>query len=178
MALRGRPLPLRVRQKISLALRNRVFSEEHRRRISEAKKGTIRRDLKGKTLDAIYGPLFAADIRRRRGLGIQKAARIRADTRSKNPNRRQSYREKDWRRAVLKRDARTCQRCGTNKRRMHAHHLRPWNDAPKKRFLLTNGVTLCIPCHNIVHSSRIAHRKPILIPRRSRTTGQLIWPTP
>lgn len=52
-----------------------------------------------------------------------------------------------WRRAVYKRDDFTCQECGQRGGRLHAHHLIPQSARPDLRLELSNGQTLCIPCH-------------------------------
>jgi hypothetical protein len=56
-----------------------------------------------------------------------------------------------WRRAVLKRDGYTCQACGS-KENLEAHHLKGWILYPDLRFVVNNGWTLCIDCHNLWHS--------------------------
>jgi hypothetical protein len=53
---------------------------------------------------------------------------------------------KEWRRAVLERDGRKCQRCGATTR-LTAHHLVAWAKEPALRFDVNNGQTLCEPCH-------------------------------
>lgn len=55
-----------------------------------------------------------------------------------------------WRAAVLKRDGYTCQSCGSVND-LHAHHIEHWADAPSKRVVLENGITLCRDCHVEVH---------------------------
>ena len=47
-----------------------------------------------------------------------------------------------------------CEKC--NKRRkttrvLHAHHIYSWQKFPKKRYDRSNGVVLCIACHNKFH---------------------------
>ncbi len=55
-----------------------------------------------------------------------------------------------WRNAVLKRDGRVCQKCGSTKA-LHAHHIVRWADSPEMRVVLSNGLTLCEPCHKEEH---------------------------
>lgn len=60
-----------------------------------------------------------------------------------------------WRRRVLSRDAYTCKCCGAksnNKRGLIAHHLWSFTRYWKKRFLVSNGITLCSSCHKMFHS--------------------------
>jgi 5-methylcytosine-specific restriction endonuclease McrA len=58
---------------------------------------------------------------------------------------RQPYRE--WRAAVFARDDYTCQMCRLRGVRMEADHIEPWSRAPELRYEVTNGRTLCVPCH-------------------------------
>jgi hypothetical protein len=51
-----------------------------------------------------------------------------------------------WKKAVLRRDKRTCQECGA-KIRLHVHHVMPWAVAPELRIVVANGLTLCEDCH-------------------------------
>lgn len=57
-----------------------------------------------------------------------------------------------WREEVLKRDNYTCQECLTQSIPgafvlMHADHIKPFAYFPDLRFEVTNGRTLCVPCH-------------------------------
>jgi ribosomal protein S27AE len=57
----------------------------------------------------------------------------------------------EWRKAVLLRDKRTCQRCGS-KSKLHAHHIIRWTDCVELRADVDNGLTLCQTCHVTEHS--------------------------
>ncbi len=59
-----------------------------------------------------------------------------------------SMKYKIWRMKVFKRDAFTCQWCFKRGVRLEAHHIKPWASYPKSRFVIKNGLTLCVPCHN------------------------------
>ena len=67
-----------------------------------------------------------------------------------------------WRRMVFERNKGrvglskyyVCVKC--NKKRkttrvLHAHHIYSWNKFQKKRYDRSNGVVLCIKCHNEFH---------------------------
>jgi 5-methylcytosine-specific restriction endonuclease McrA len=134
------------------------MSKEAKRKISQAKRGKIRHDMRGKTLAEIYGPERAADILARRTKSIQHRARERWDQAlGQNQHRRRSFREREWRQAVLERDGYTCQRCGAQTERLHAHHKQVWNAAPELRFDVSNGETLCPTCHSRTHAKIQSH---------------------
>lgn len=57
---------------------------------------------------------------------------------------------KDWRKAVFERDNYTCLECGDNKGgNLEADHIKPFAFFPELRMVLTNGRTLCKPCHKL-----------------------------
>lgn len=65
---------------------------------------------------------------------------------------RESIKYKLWREAIFKRDSYTCQRCGKRNGNgktivLNADHIKPFAYFPKLRFKLSNGTTLCVPCH-------------------------------
>lgn len=61
----------------------------------------------------------------------------------------------EWRKAVFERDDYTCQDCGVRGTYLEADHIKPWAFFPELRFELSNGRTLCRPCHN---KTRIGYR--------------------
>ena len=58
---------------------------------------------------------------------------------------------KQWRIKVIERDNYTCQECGQIGGDLQAHHIKDWANNKKERYLIRNGVTLCIECHKYVH---------------------------
>lgn len=60
---------------------------------------------------------------------------------------RMSKAYRDWRKAVFERDGYTCQSCGTVGGTLNADHIKPFSKFPNLRLELSNGRTLCIPCH-------------------------------
>lgn len=54
---------------------------------------------------------------------------------------------RDWRAAVLARDNHTCVNCSAGDCRVDADHVIPWADNVTGRFDVSNGQTLCVPCH-------------------------------
>jgi hypothetical protein len=67
---------------------------------------------------------------------------------------RDSPEVRNWRAAVLERDQFECQECGSTDN-LHAHHINRWIDAPELRIDIDNGLTLCQPCHQAVHATRL-----------------------
>lgn len=61
--------------------------------------------------------------------------------------------QREWSAKVFERDNYTCQSCGERGGNMNAHHIKAWKAHPEFRFDVSNGVTLCIPCHRAVHSA-------------------------
>jgi hypothetical protein len=55
-----------------------------------------------------------------------------------------------WVEGVYKRDNFTCVICNDNKK-VYAHHILPVKQYPEKATILTNGLTLCKPCHMFAH---------------------------
>lgn len=58
-----------------------------------------------------------------------------------------SAEDREWRVAVFERDNYTCVLCNQVGGRLQADHIKPYADHPKLRHVLTNGRTLCVPCH-------------------------------
>ena len=52
-----------------------------------------------------------------------------------------------WREAVFKRDNWTCQSCQHRGSELHADHIKPYSKHPELRYEVSNGRTLCAPCH-------------------------------
>jgi 5-methylcytosine-specific restriction endonuclease McrA len=55
--------------------------------------------------------------------------------------------DSEWAKAVRERDGYKCRRCGATKCKLQAHHIKPYAEFPHLRYVLSNGLTLCIPCH-------------------------------
>jgi 5-methylcytosine-specific restriction endonuclease McrA len=54
----------------------------------------------------------------------------------------------EWRKSVFERDNHTCQECGKRGGYLEAHHVKPFAFFPELRYELSNGQTMCRPCHN------------------------------
>lgn len=60
---------------------------------------------------------------------------------------RKSSKYVNWRKQVYERDDYTCQLCGVRGGELQADHIKPFSLFPDLRFELSNGRTLCKPCH-------------------------------
>lgn len=140
--LRGRKFPprsLEFRLKMSLAKKGTPCPEHVRQIVSKIHKG--------KTIsDATRLNMSIAQKKRatQNHFYIDGRCQERVNERSIASN---SFRYKQWRRAVFVRDKYTCQDCGVNGVTIHADHVRPWSTYPSLRYDILNGKTLCVPCH-------------------------------
>lgn len=73
--------------------------------------------------------------------------------RKTNPDIRNSYAYIKWRENVLERDNYKCQDCGTEDN-LHAHHIVPLSENDDLATDESNGVTVCVDCHQIRHEKR------------------------
>lgn len=55
---------------------------------------------------------------------------------------------KAWRTSIFLRDNYTCKGCNERGGYLEAHHILPRRDFPHLTFELSNGITLCKPCHD------------------------------
>jgi len=55
----------------------------------------------------------------------------------------------NWREFIFNRDNYTCQICGKRGCNLNSHHIKSWKNYPKLRFDTTNGISLCVECHNM-----------------------------
>ena len=67
---------------------------------------------------------------------------------------------KNWRISVFKRDNFICQKCGyyngsgIKRRDLNAHHIVSWIESIELRYEISNGKTLCVPCHIKEHQNK------------------------
>ncbi len=60
---------------------------------------------------------------------------------------RHSPKYKAWRKKIFERDDYTCVKCGQRGGKLNADHIKSFARFPELRFELSNGRTMCIPCH-------------------------------
>lgn len=64
-----------------------------------------------------------------------------------NEKIRKSAAYKAWRTLVFERDNYTCLECNVHGGYLHADHIKPFALFPSLRLEVSNGRTLCVPCH-------------------------------
>ena len=148
----GKKHTLESLEKMSLAHKGKKRpprTAEWSRKISEAKKGKMTGNQ-----NPFFGKHHTEETKKMIG---QKELGHTRQTKDRHwnwqggiTNPRKSEEEKRWSLAVRRRDKFTCQKCGVKSTRQNpveAHHIKPFTKYPKLRFDLSNGTTLCVPCH-------------------------------
>jgi hypothetical protein len=74
---------------------------------------------------------------------------------------RASTKLQEWRKAVFARDKYTCQKCGARNCYLQAHHIKQFAYHPELRFEVSNGQTLCKPCHKEMPHVKLPKQKTV-----------------
>ena len=116
--------------------KGKPHTEEHKRHLKENHKGNT-------------GGKWSADQRLRFSLKSrgENSRNWKGGVTEKNKLLRRSFEFKQWRESVFIRDDFTCVFCGVRGGEIHPDHIKPFADYPELRFELSNGRTLCAPCH-------------------------------
>jgi len=140
----------------------RIFSEEHKRKLSLARIGkkrsaSARENIsKGKKGKAVRKPGFKHSAETRLKMSEaqkgEKGSNWQGGKTKASTGIRTSARYKEWRKSVFERDNYTCQICGARNGngktiKLNADHIKPLSKFPNLIFELSNGRTLCVPCH-------------------------------
>lgn len=143
-----------TKRKIALGKKGKKFSLEHRKNLSVAHKGQAgywtgkkRGSMSQEIKDKIRVSNIGAHIdftNFRRGVNNNK---WKGGITPINDRIRKSPEYKKWRNEVFARDNYTCVICGSSKVYLHADHIKPFAYYAELRFELSNGRTLCVPCH-------------------------------
>lgn len=104
---------------------------------------------KGKTYAEIYGKERAEEEARKRRESNRK--RWEGKVLRQRDRHAGCAEYERWRTAVYKRDNYTCQMCDVRGGTLNAHHIKGWAKYPHLRFVVSNGITLCEGCHDILH---------------------------
>lgn len=124
-------------------------SPEANRKRSEAIKGRVSPNKgnippnKGLTDVEFYGEEKASEIAKKKSVSLF----LLGKERSIQPRDRTV-----WSRVIKERDKDTCQHCGevVTGIKLRAHHVKSWEDFLELRFVISNGISLCQKCHDIL----------------------------
>jgi len=121
-------------EKVRAAMLSGVYCEQRGKSISKARSGKPRPELRGEKNPNWKGGTYGTE--RHADMGRTEYAQ--------------------WRKSVFSRDAYKCMNklCASGSSKLHAHHILPWKNHPDKRYDVANGVTVCVPCHKLIHSSK------------------------
>jgi hypothetical protein len=150
----GHPMSLEARAKIAAAKRGRVVTEETCRRISISKKGTpCSEAAKEATRRLRTGEHKSLETRMKmsawqRG---ERNCQWKGGVTPENKAARNGMAYALWRTSVFERDDFTCLICDKRGHELEAHHINNFSGHEEERFVVENGVTLCIPCHKRFH---------------------------
>lgn len=82
---------------------------------------------------------------------------------TENEKLRASPEYRFWRKSVFERDKYTCQICQIKGVYVQADHIKPFAFYPELRFELSNGRTLCVPCHRKTETYGYKKRRKTLL---------------
>lgn len=141
---------------ISLSLTGKKLSDSHKKSLSDSHKGNPGYWLGKKRSEADrekfrvshLGKSPSIEQRRKLSESVTRAkASMRSPDSKDHDDIRKSLDYRLWRESVFKRDSWTCVLCSKKGVKIHADHIKPFAYFPELRFELTNGRTLCVPCH-------------------------------
>lgn len=141
MSFKGRIFSIEHRLKLSIAKKGKKLSPLHRRRISIGNTG------KKRSIEARRKSSLAQKGKPRPYTTGALSPYWKGGITSINARLRNSLDYKKWREAVFKRDNWTCQGCGKIGGTLNAHHIQPFSSSLGLRLVLGNGQTLCTKCH-------------------------------
>jgi len=126
----------------------RKHSEETKKKMGEAHKGK-KQSLKWRKNRS--GWHHSEEARKK----IGDATKLRYDKIGRKERKRYKHitiakEYKQWRKEVFVRDYFTCQICQKVGGYLQAHHIKSWAKYPKLRYEVSNGITLCKECHNLI----------------------------
>jgi len=168
------------RKRLSDAHKGKKLSPEHIKKISDAKKGKQlsieriqkmlgKRNALGKHNITIEGRRKMVEAQKGKKHSKERREKIAEAQRKRwlKTGKRERPRHhhvvdekyKTWRNNVFKRDNWTCQNCNKKNCYLEAHHIKSWAHYPDLRHELTNGLTLCKPCHQLTDNYKNKKKK-------------------
>lgn len=114
-------------------------SQEHKDKIRIANTGKV---------SPTKGMKFSEEIRKRMSIAQRKSKKASV-VYKRSMRVRRSLRYRLVRESVFKRDDYTCQECRKKGGKINMHHIKSFSQYIHLRFVLSNLVTLCEPCHKL-----------------------------
>lgn len=133
------------RKKLSQAGKNKIFTNEHKKHLSEAGKKKPNMSWLGKK---------HTEEQKRKISDAQKKEKHwnwKGGITPLNNKLRTSLEIKLWRKSNMERDEFTCQKCKDIGGKLQVHHINNFADFPELRTSIENGITFCIKCHQEFH---------------------------
>ena len=129
-----------------MSFKGRKFTVEHRKKLSEARKGVSPWN-KGKKYP--NSRIFTLEHRKNlsKALRGEKSSFWRGGKTIEHHRIRMLLDYRLWRTSVFERDNYTCQWCYIRGGNLQADHIKPFAKYPELRFAIDNGRTLCRDCH-------------------------------
>lgn len=152
----GRKRSMKTKKRISKALKGRIISEKHKKKISKTfiKKGqhlSPQTEFKGGQIPRWIREKAIKNLPRG-----EKHWNWKGGIAKERDLIKISPEYKEWREFVFERDNYTCQKCSKRGNgSLNAHHVKSFRDYSELRFDTNNGKTLCEDCHNYIHSKEL-----------------------
>lgn len=151
----GRKHSEETKKKMSLKQRGRVLSDETKEKIRQARLGTKWSEERKRAVSEKYtgsgNPFFGKShsmetrVKLTKYTGAAKA-NWKGGITPEHKRVRSTFKYRIWKNAVKKRDNYTCVWCGS-KKELEADHIQSFAYFPELRYEVSNGRTLCRPCH-------------------------------
>lgn len=148
LGMKGKKHTQETKEKMRKSALGRLFSKDHKNKLSLAHKGKHRSEEVKKKLSEHFKLVYQGKNNPRYGIRGEFSPRWKGGITPINKIIRGSLEYRLWRTAVFKRDNYTCIWCGDNRGgNLEADHIKPFAYYPELRFAIDNGRTLCHECH-------------------------------
>ncbi len=153
-----------TRARLSKANKGYKFTDEQRANVSKGKKGKMPKFIpstKGLIRTPEHCKKLSDFAKTRTG---EKSPRWEGGVSRAHKTGYYSVEYKNWRKAVFLRDCFKCIFCGSDKN-LQADHIKQFAFYPELKYIISNGRTLCYPCHRKTETwgrSRASIRKQAL----------------